>query len=190
MLSENAGARGFYEAAVFRPDGTEVEERRMPLAPGRGRPTELRYRLPLRLGPLQVRPALSRDVDAMAELDLRVWRAAYGGLVSREHLAGLEAEPLAEKLRSQLPEPWRWCAVAVRGDELVGLGRLKWAVEGPMDVVELAGLAVDPQYQGGGAGRALAEACATEARSRGATVMVLWVLEHNAGARAFYERLG
>lgn len=79
--------------------------------------------------------------------------------------------------------------VAGRRDEPECIARLQWPTDGPLDAVELAGFAVNPQFQGG-AGRALAEACATEARSRGAAAMVLWVLEHNAGARAFYERLG
>ena len=54
----------------------------------------------------------------------------------------------------------------------------------------ITGLAVDPAAQGGGVGRALVEALADEARSRGARRLTLRVFAPNERARRLYERCG
>lgn len=57
-------------------------------------------------------------------------------------------------------------------------------------VLEICGLAVDPEHQGGGVGRALIEAAARDAAGRGARRLTLRVLSSNAGARRLYESCG
>ena len=57
-------------------------------------------------------------------------------------------------------------------------------------VLQVTGLAVDPGVQGRGAGRALLEAGAAEARRRGARRLTLRVLGPNLAARRLYEACG
>lgn len=54
----------------------------------------------------------------------------------------------------------------------------------------ITGLAVDPAAQGSGVGRALVEALADEARTRGARRLTLRVFAPNEVARRLYERCG
>ena len=51
-------------------------------------------------------------------------------------------------------------------------------------------LAVDPEAQGAGAGRALIEACIGVARAEGKRWLTLMTTEHMDAARRLYERLG
>jgi len=57
-------------------------------------------------------------------------------------------------------------------------------------VLEICALAVDPDRQGYGVGRALIEAAARDAAERGARRLTLRVLSSNAGARRLYESCG
>jgi ribosomal protein S18 acetylase RimI-like enzyme len=57
-------------------------------------------------------------------------------------------------------------------------------------VLEIGGLAVDPERQRVGAGRALVDAAVELARTRGARKLSLRVLGPNAPARALYEARG
>jgi ribosomal protein S18 acetylase RimI-like enzyme len=63
-------------------------------------------------------------------------------------------------------------------------------LESNRHVLEVKGLAVGPAFHRRGAGRALLDAAAELARSRGARKLSLRVLAPNAGARAFYEACG
>jgi ribosomal protein S18 acetylase RimI-like enzyme len=57
-------------------------------------------------------------------------------------------------------------------------------------VVTISGFAVGLRFQRRGVGRALLDAAAAEARSRGARRLTLRVLAHNDGARRLYEQAG
>jgi ribosomal protein S18 acetylase RimI-like enzyme len=57
-------------------------------------------------------------------------------------------------------------------------------------VLEIVGVAVAPQHQGHGVGRALVEAALVEARRREARKVSLRVLGPNGSARRLYERCG
>jgi ribosomal protein S18 acetylase RimI-like enzyme len=73
-------------------------------------------------------------------------------------------------------------------------GYVKLGHPTPLDasrhVLMINGLAVDPELQGRGVGRALLEAALAEARRRGARKLSLRVLGDNERARALYERAG
>jgi ribosomal protein S18 acetylase RimI-like enzyme len=55
---------------------------------------------------------------------------------------------------------------------------------------ELEAISVLPEAQGDGIGRALVERCYAELAERGIDTMTLRVIEGNAQARGFYERMG
>jgi ribosomal protein S18 acetylase RimI-like enzyme len=82
--------------------------------------------------------------------------------------------------------------VAERDGTVVGWAKIEHPTPFPSSahVWTITGLAVDPAAQGKGVGRALVEALADEARSRGARRLTLRVFAPNEGARRLYERCG
>jgi ribosomal protein S18 acetylase RimI-like enzyme len=74
----------------------------------------------------------------------------------------------------------------------VGWGKIEHPTELPASghVWHVTGLAVDPRFEGRGAGRALMEALIELARERGGRRMTLRVFSPNERARALYEKLG
>ena len=83
-------------------------------------------------------------------------------------------------------------AELVDGGALVGYVHLGPALplESAAHVLEIKGLAVDPDHQGQGFGRLLLEAAAAEARARDARRLTLRVLSPNERARALYTAAG
>lgn len=82
--------------------------------------------------------------------------------------------------------------VAELDGDVVGYVTLHQALPLPSHshVLEVNGLAVDPQAQGRGVGRALVGAAQQEAVRRGASRLTLRVLAPNTGARRLYEACG
>jgi ribosomal protein S18 acetylase RimI-like enzyme len=82
--------------------------------------------------------------------------------------------------------------VAVDGDEILGSLLLgPWTdLESSRHVLEVKGLAVDPERQGEGVGGALVDAALARARERGARRLVLRVLSSNGPARRLYASHG
>jgi ribosomal protein S18 acetylase RimI-like enzyme len=87
------------------------------------------------------------------------------------------------------PEGW---LVAVRDGRVAGWVKLSAATPLPSSdhVKMINGLAVDPEQQGAGIGRALIEAAVARARALGARKVSLRVLGSNGTARRLYERCG
>jgi ribosomal protein S18 acetylase RimI-like enzyme len=144
----------------------------------------------LPVGPL-VREATLGDVPALARVQVASWRRAYHGLIP-EHMIAAQTE---ERRR------WSWqrvvaagqhgLRVAVRSEQVIGYGQLVASRDaGAVDTGEIAALYVDPEHWRSGAGRALLTAGIGLARQRGYRALTLWVLESNAAARRFYERMG
>ena len=119
-----------------------------------------------------LRPSRPDDADAL----FRVWREAVRA--THDFLAPADAERIATLVKDHyLPNAALTVAVDDRGRPLAFLGRTD-------DMVD--SLFVDPEHQGQGLGRALMD----EARRQAGGPLRVDVNEQNAGARAFYERLG
>ena len=80
-------------------------------------------------------------------------------------------------------------AIAERGDEPVGLVHAQLDADGP-GTARLYAMWVAPPARRSGAGRALVDAIAAWARSRGAARLVLDVTEGNTAAERLYESAG
>jgi ribosomal protein S18 acetylase RimI-like enzyme len=133
---------------------------------------------------IETRPAVPGDEDALAALDLATW----------------------SRLTSPAPRPdpgsgWRFfdertrpedVVVAIVDGEVAGYAKL--ARTTPLTASDhvrtVNGIAVHPDRQRIGVGRALIDAVAAEARARGATRLTLRVLGPNAAARRLYESAG
>ena len=127
---------------------------------------------------MHVRTATTADALAVETVRIRGWQTAYRGIVSDAFLDGLviDAERRARMITSGQ-------ATTLVAEEA---GVLGMAVFGPArdgeDAVELYALYVDPGRWRTGVGTALLAACEG--------VTVLWVLEDNERAQAFYGRQG
>jgi [ribosomal protein S18]-alanine N-acetyltransferase len=119
---------------------------------------------------LRVEPATAAALELLAALHARCFAQAW----SREAFAKLLATPGAFAL------------LAVDEAQPVGLS-LARAAGGEAEILTLC---VTPAARRRGAGRALVEATAAEARGRGANDLFLEVAEDNVAARALYLALG
>lgn len=133
-------------------------------------------------GPVKIRPARLTDETAIKQIDLGTWT-----MDSSPAPPSPPDQPFFGE-RNQLAD----VLVAEADGQVIGYAILRQAVPIPShrDVLEINGLAVDPAHQGHGAGRRLLEACAEQARSRGARKLTLRVLGINDRARRLYESCG
>lgn len=140
-----------------------------------------------------IRPARQDDLEAIASLHVSSWQSAYRGILPDVVLDSLNA---ADRLRDWM----RWLAVpeantyaALKGRKLVGFARVLPAdpeYDPPPLSAEISHLYVAPDSQSMGVGRALLARSFEDIAARGLERAVLWVLEKNYRARAFYERAG
>ncbi len=91
----------------------------------------------------------------------------------------------APQLRGTLQQPGSWLRIACRGDAMVGFSLCRLIV----DEAELLLIAVMPESQGAGIGRALLSAAVEDARGRGVAEMFLEMRDGNAAAYALYSAL-
>ena len=122
-----------------------------------------------------IRPAGAGDAVAIAALDAATW--------------SFDVTPSP---RSSVPSSIDGMLVAEDGGEIVGyvaVGRAT-RLESNRHVADIRGLAVAPDHQGRGLGRALVQAALDAARERGARKVTLRVLAPNTAARALYESCG
>jgi ribosomal protein S18 acetylase RimI-like enzyme len=139
------------------------------------------------------RPAQLTDTDAIGELHVRTWRAAYPGLLPEATLEAMDARVQAAMwTRVFRPHARTRLLVAERAGVVVG-----FAAYGPnreddlgSEAGELYAIYVSPEAWGTGAGHALMTEVIGGLRALGKTMAVLRVLDANERARRFYEREG
>ena len=134
-----------------------------------------------------IRRAVPADAPQLGEVHVRTWQIAYEGLIPQAVLDSLDIVARAARWRTTLEDasnPGRtW--VALEEGKLIG-----FASSGPPRgddapaPLELWALYVHPRRHGGGAGALLAEA------ALGPDPAFLWVLDGNARAIRFYEKIG
>jgi ribosomal protein S18 acetylase RimI-like enzyme len=144
--------------------------------------------------PISIRAATTADARAIAEINVAGWRAAYRGLMPEEFLDSLSVEhrEIAWRMRLEGVEAGDPAWVAERDGAPIG-----YLASGPprdedadRDAAEIYAIYVHPGAWRSGAGRRLMETATAEWWRRGASGLLLWVLEDNARARSFYEALG
>ncbi|MFF5051991.1 GNAT family N-acetyltransferase [Micromonospora sp. NPDC000663] len=139
-----------------------------------------------------LRPATGDDLMGVGALHQRSRVAAYSSFLP----AGALADPTPEAMGRYWVERWQWerdthrMTVAERAGRLVGFSHLGPDDEDDPATGLLNAIHLDPSEQGRGTGRALMEDALDAMRAQGWRRAVLWVLQANAHARAFYERGG
>jgi GNAT superfamily N-acetyltransferase len=145
-----------------------------------------------------IRPAADADVLAMARVHILSWRETYPGMLPEGMLAHMSIADEAIRWQRMLDRPRAWGAalafVAEQDGAIVGYGscgeQRTQVLRASGFTGEVSELYVLRQAQRQGAGHGLMRAMATALLNRGDPAMSLWVLEENASARRFYERLG
>ena len=129
---------------------------------------------------IEVRAARQADEKAIERIDALTWTTEVSPAPARVGDGFFEHNKLGDIL------------VAEVDGQVVGYASLAQASRLPSHahVLEINGLAVDPDHQGRGVGRALVEACLAGARQQGARKLTLRVLGFNARARRLYEACG
>jgi GNAT superfamily N-acetyltransferase len=140
----------------------------------------------------RVRVADPADAEAIAALHTDSWQRTYRGMMSDAFLDGPAIENRRRVWRDRLgtPDSDRLVVVADDGGRIVGFICV-FAREDAGWGAYIDNLHVVHDWKGRGVGRALMRraaewVCTTQP---GASVY-LWVMEANADARAFYDRLG
>lgn len=145
-----------------------------------------------------VRLATDDDVLEMAKVHIASWRETYPGLLPEPMLAKLSVASEAIRWQRMLDHPrplgGTLAFVADQEGEVVAYGSCNEQRTGPLHdrgiTDEVSELYVLRRAQRQGAGSGLMIAMASALLERGHRAFGLWVLERNAPARLFYERLG
>lgn len=157
-----------------------------------------------------VRQAVVSDAEAIADIHIRGWQAAYRGILPDSFLdqLGQELERRTQFWRTEISSPTMpghevWVSAVdsnhrteIEGSEIEGSGIQGFSSIGPSrdsDVVtagEVYAIYVDPDRWGLGFGRALFTLSSERLAALEYSVAMLWVLESNARARRFYEIAG
>lgn len=134
---------------------------------------------------MRIRPAGPEDAPAVAALLAASWQDAYAALLPAAVLDRM-AERILPEWQALLAAPPGIVLLAEKDGEPLGVAAI-W-LRG--EEAYLDSLHVAPGGRGGGLGRHLLAAAMREAIAAGARRAALRVIEGNAGAMRFYERLG
>ena len=107
---------------------------------------------------MHIRRATPADAQALAQLHIDAWRAAYRGLVPDAFLATLDAARRAERFRTSLAEGSEETFAAEVDGQILGfltVGACRDADVDPDETGEIWGIYLAPEHWRRGVGRAL-----------------------------------
>ena len=137
---------------------------------------------------VEISKAAIEDARALAEVHVRSWRWAYRGLLPQGVLDDLDVEAREQMWRDAIADARRRVWAARENGDVVGL-----CAAGPArdddHTGEVYAIYLDENAVGRGDGKRMLDVALADLRRRFNRV-VLWVLESNERARAFYEKNG
>ena len=144
---------------------------------------------------MRIRPATREDARQIAEVHVASWRHAYRGLLPDDYLEKLSVGEREAQRLAWFADPRPGSGVLVAEDDagrVVGFATFGPSRDddAPDGTGEVPAIYIDPADVRTGIGRQLIEETAAALRKAGCTRATLWVLEENASARRFYERVG
>jgi RimJ/RimL family protein N-acetyltransferase len=138
-----------------------------------------------------IREAMAEDAQAIAEVHVLSWQAAYLGVLPQALLDGLSVERRAARWSDVIGTEDTQTFVATRGPHGQVVGFISVGPsrddDGDSTVGELRAVYLRPETWYAGVGTQLHDA-AMSALGQAYERATLWVLDGNARARAFYER--
>jgi GNAT superfamily N-acetyltransferase len=141
---------------------------------------------------MRIRPATTADIHAIAKLHAESWRVTYRGQYTDTFLDGPVYDDRLSVWRNRLtsPTPNQHTIVAEDSDALLGFA-CAFGDHDPRWGTLLDNIHVEPTHKGSGIGTELIrEIAAWALDAHPSAALHLRVLEANAPARRFYERLG
>lgn len=146
----------------------------------------------------RIREPTIADTEAMGEVHVRAWQAAYRSMMPDDYLDGLRPEDRAAMWCRQIDRVGGEGLLVAEAAEDPGViaGFVAFGPERlPADTAargrgEVYAINLDPAWWGRGIGRRLFQAAVEGLGQRGFDDMVLWVLPENARARALYDSEG
>lgn len=140
-----------------------------------------------------IRRALPTDAEAMAKVQIEVWRSAYREILPRETLDNLSIEETSaywrEQLLSEKPRETSFIARAP-GGEMAGFTACGPACDGNLGFTgELSALFILEEAQNHGTGRRLVCAAARALAAEWISDLLVWGLL-GCSCRSFYQALG
>ncbi|MFO1396158.1 MAG: GNAT family N-acetyltransferase [Burkholderiales bacterium] len=140
-----------------------------------------------------IRPAVPADAARIAQVRVDAWRTTYKGMIPEAYLAGMTVEDSTahwDRILNAAPNTTN-VFVAVAGDEVVGFAAGLMLEEPKFGInAELSAVYLVREAQRAGVGTRLVAAVAAAQQAHGANGLIVWVIEGNKPARAFYENLG
>lgn len=151
-----------------------------------------------------VRVARTGDAEAIARVQVRTWRQAYGALLPAAALDEVTSPTARERWQAHWhgaiaapPSPRHRVLVALEGDlkggGVVGFAAIEPATDPdrePATDAELDALLVDPDAGRRGHGSRLLAASVDHLREAGFTAVVTWLLEGDRALREFLASAG
>lgn len=142
-----------------------------------------------------IRCATVADARAIAAVHIASWRAAYRGLLPDRTLDELTVEGRERDWQGWLAEgsARHYTLVAERDGVIEAFCTLEMPSreeDEPEDVAGIPALYAHPEAFGRGAGPALMDAAIEAIREHDYREAILWMLDGNRRAEAFYERRG
>ncbi len=141
--------------------------------------------------PLTIRRATNDDALPIARVLVESWKTTYTGIVPTAFLDAMKIDEQARMVSGVLAAGDRHILVAEVDGAVVGFiagGAIRESLD-DFDA-ELQTIYLLAAHQGNGAGRRLCQALIAELRASGYRRMAVWVLEQNATAVSFYQRIG
>ena len=142
---------------------------------------------------MYVRRAELPDAKDIAGVQVAAWRAAYRGLLPDDVLDQLSVDDSEARWTERIARPWGHVLVAERPDGVVGFAACGQTEDDELDQPargEIYVIYVHPTAWRQGAGTALLDQALRHLRADGFREAVLWVLQGNQPAIAFYEAAG
>lgn len=144
-------------------------------------------------GEAVIRSATLDDARAIAVVHVKSWHGAYEGLLPDSLLRGISVDQRERRWRQTIGGVGSGqVLVVIVAGLLRGFAHLCQSPDGNVrrQVGQLDALYLDPSCWGRGLGRQLHDRALEALGAQGFRSAVLWVLEGNARARGFYERMG
>ena len=142
---------------------------------------------------MKIRLATIDDSEAIGQVHVWSWQAAYRGQIPDRILERLDSEARGRMWRSILRGQEQNTWVTEDTGRVVGflhLSRTRDKDDDPNHVGEVTAIYVNPDYWRQGVGRNLLNCGLDRAEELGFEQVALWVLKTNSGPRAFYEAMG
>ena len=139
-----------------------------------------------------IRFAEESDAPSIARVHVRSWQEAYRGQVPDSYLDGLSVQDRERSWKKGLAKG-NTVLVAEIDNQIIGFsgfGQARDDGESEHTIGEVYAIYLLEKYWDQGIGRKLLERSMSSLASVGCSSVVLWVLESNQRARAFYEKFG